>query len=271
MRYFMTLFCALTLAACSGGEGSATASSGGQHTAADSPSGAKVYRVLTEEMYEPYIMRRTGGQVGGFEYELLQAVAKHEQIELQFATAPTLDELMAAIRNGDADVVSSGLTITPERQQIVDFSEPFIETHTVALVKADDKEIGSMADLKGRMTSMQSGSYQVKLAQNWGATLLPEASTWLTVNNVATGKAQAALGDKYVLQYHLGRDNDKTLRMVDDATQEKARLAFGVRKGDAELLAKLNRGLAAIRANGTYDQIYARWFGAAVAASAVQP
>lgn len=270
MRYFMALFCALSLAACSGSEGSATtASSGGQSTT--SASGAKVYRVLTEEMYEPYIMRRTGGQTGGFEYELLQAVAKHENIELQFATAANLDELTTAIRNGEADVVSSGLTITPERQQFIDFAEPFIETHTVAVVKADNDRIKSLTDLKGHVVSMQSGSYQVQLAQKAGAQMLmPEASAWLTVNNVNTNKAQAALGDKYVLQYYLGRDKDHILRLVDDAGQEASRLAFGVRKGDTELLAKLNRGLAAIRANGTYDKIYARWFGGTVAASAAQ-
>lgn len=264
-RYFMMLCCAFALSACSEGAGtggvSAVSSSSGSNNT--TPSGEKIYRVLTEEMYEPYIMRRSGGQMGGFEYDILQAVAEHEKLTLQFISTD-FEAMLQGIKNGEADIISSGVVVTPERATYIDFTEPFIETGTVMLVQSSNASIKTFADIKGHTVSTQSGSFYAKQIEGLGGMLIPESTAWMTVNNTVTGKAEATMGDRYVLQYHLNRDNNQKLRLVDNPEQEASRLAFGVRKGDAELVGKLNRGLAAIRANGTYDQIYARWFGKTV-------
>lgn len=259
MRYFMTLLCAAVLAAC-GSEGASGSATQAAHTNVSSQSGEKVYRVLTEEMYEPYIIRRSGGQTGGFEYDILQAVASRENLKLQF-TPTDFESMLSGIQNGEADILSAGVVVTPERAAVMDFSEPFINTSTVMVVKADNQNIQTFADIKGQPVSMQSGSFHAQLAQALGGQLMQEANAWLTVNNTLSGRAQATIGDKYVLQYHVNRDSGGHLRLIEDKDQTLSKLAFAVRKGDSELLAKLNSGLAAIRADGTYDQIYERWFG----------
>lgn len=267
------LLCAgmLCLAACSG-ESSSGGSSANvaqpQAKASQAPSPmnnatGKTYRVFSEHSYIPFIMHDNQGGVSGFEYELLKEIAQREQLNLTF-TPHTWEDLFATLTRNEADIVVSGLTITEERKQSMDFTDSHLETESVLLTK--NPQILSFKDMAGKNITLQSGTTQKELVQKFQkgvGEIQSYNTTWLTVNDILINRADAAMGDSSVMNYYLKQYPKYALRIVADVNTPKEQLAFAIQKGNEELKGQLNLGLKKIKADGTYQKIHDKWFGKA--------
>lgn len=260
----LSLTAALLLSACGGGQSTNSASApGSAANAASSAAGSKEYVVGFDASYAPFEYEENG-QVVGFSADILTAIAENQGLKFRFVNTPW-EGIFATLGTGDRDIISSSVTITPERAATMDFSESYFEATQMIVVPATDTTTQSFADLKNLVVSVQSGTtgdlVMQKLQGEQSTTIKRFDVMPLALKELLNGGAQASVGDNGVVQNFVNNNPDAKFRTLIDSSFEKEHYGFAVKKdrGD-DLLAKLNAGLAAIRADGTYDRIYAKWF-----------
>ncbi|UOP05662.1 basic amino acid ABC transporter substrate-binding protein [Conchiformibius kuhniae] len=251
---------ALLLGACSEPQQSAPAAS-----AAHSPNTDKTYIVATDASYAP-MEYMENDQVVGFSRDILDAAAKSQNLKLDFVNAP-FEGLFANVNKGDSDIALASITITDERKQQLDFSEPYFEaTQMIVFNEGAGKNIQSFADLKTRSVSVQaatSGDLIMQDLQGKQSTQIKRFENMpLAFKELQTGGADAVVGDSSVVEHYVQQNPDAKLATVIDPSFVKEQYGFAFRKGrDDGLREAVNKGLAHIRNDGTYAQIHAKWFG----------
>ena len=256
----------MLLGACGGNSGGGSTSGSGS-----APAAGKEYIVGLDATYAPFEFEQDG-QVVGFSADVLQAIAADQGLNLRLINTPW-EGIFATLGKGDADVVSSSVTITDERKQSMDFSDPYFEATQMIVIGPKASDVKSFADLAKRRVSVQNGTtgdlVMQKLQGKDSTNIKRFESMPLALKELENGGVDATVGDNGVVQSFVNNNSGAKLNTLVDASFEKEFYGFAVKKdrGD-DLLPKINAGIAAIKADGTYDKIYAKWFGAAEAPAA---
>jgi polar amino acid transport system substrate-binding protein len=261
----------LLLAACGKQEPPAAASAPAAAAPASAPApAAKVYNVGTDAAYAPFESQNEKGEIVGFDIDVVTAVAKKAGIEVKFTNTPW-EGIFNTLAQGDRDLLVSSITITDERKQTMDFSSPYFDAQQLIAVKASSK-IAKFDDLKKLKVGVQTGTtgdeVVTKLQGKSSTNVKRFESTPLALKELEAGGVDAVVADNGVVINYVANNADKKFKTVSDKSFAPEQYGLAVKKGNADLLAKLNKGLADIKADGTYDQIYAKYFGAAAAAPA---
>lgn len=264
MKTLGALGLSFLLMACGGssheGEVASTAKSTNTSTTEPTKSGNS-YRVVIEQSYEPFIMRNEHGVPEGFDIDVLNAIAKNQGFQVNFET-DLFTEIPNRLTRGTADIAASAITITEKRKEIMDFTEPYYTSSTVIIAgkDVDITDIKSLKNLQGKKMAVQRSSYQADMAANANLDTVYEESVWLAVKLVIAGKADVSLGDAGSMGYYVAKYSEENLKIIPLPEAPVDHIGFAVKKGNTELLGKLNAGLAAIKADGTYDQLQKKWF-----------
>lgn len=170
-------------------------------------------------------------------------------------------ERIPAVIQGELDMVLSQLTITPERQEIVDFSDPYLVAYEAVLV-ADDSPIEALDDLKGKMVAVaeDTASFHRYSRLHPEVNLVTTAKESDGVHLLLDGQVDGVANDNVNLEGLLAtmpKSDVCRLREID-VSSSFAPKPFGVcvRKGSPILLSKLNQAIAKLKANGTIDQLF---------------
>lgn len=258
----------LLLAACGKKEEAAPAAA--PVASAPAPAPAKVYNVGTDAAYAPFESQNEKGEIVGFDIDVVKAVAAKAGIEVKFTNTPW-EGIFNALGQGDRDLVVSAVTITDERKQTMDFSDPYFDAVQLIAVKEGSK-IAKFADLKKLKVGVQTGTTGdevVTKQQGKNSTNIKRfESTPLALKELEAGGVDAVVADNGVVINYVTNNPGAKFKTVSDKAFAPEQYGFAVKKGNAELLEKLNKGLADIKADGSYDKIYAKYFGAAPAAAA---
>lgn len=245
-------------------------------TAPAAPATARVYTVGTDAAYAPFESQNEKGEIVGFDIDVVRAAAAKAGIEVKFINTPW-EGIFNALKQGDRDLLVSSITITDERKQSMDFSDPYFDAHQLIAVKADSS-VARFADLKPLKVGVQTGTTgdeTISRLQGKNSTDIKRfESTPLALKELEAGGIDAVVADNGVVVNYVKNNAGSKFKTVDDPAFVPEHYGIAVRKGDAALLAKVNAGLAAIRADGSYDRIYASYLGApapAAAASAAAP
>ncbi len=220
---------------------------------------AGVFKIGTEGTYAPFTFHDAKGDLVGFDVEIGRAVAQKLGVKAEFVEGKW-DGLVAGLDVNRYDAVINQVSITEARKAKYDFSTPYIVSRAVLIVRSDNNSIRSFADLKGKKSANTLTSNFGKLAQSNGAEVVPVQGFNDSVELVASGRADATLNDSLsFLDFKKHQPNAK-LKVV--ATEKDAE-ASGIllRKGNPELQAAINKALAAIKADGTYQKISLKYFG----------
>jgi len=231
-------------------------------TALDQIKSTGALRVGTEGTYAPFTYHDETGALVGFDVEIAQAIAKQIGVEAQFVEGPW-DGLIAGIDANRYDVVINQVGITDERKQKYDFSESYIASKAALVVKGDNTTITGFADLAGKKAAQSLTSNFGKLAQENGAELVGTEGFDQSIQLVLQGRADATINDSLSFLDFKKKQPDADVKIV--ATQEQADYS-GVllAKNKPELLAAINAAIEAIKADGTYEAISQKYFGADV-------
>ncbi|TMH14276.1 MAG: basic amino acid ABC transporter substrate-binding protein [Betaproteobacteria bacterium] len=269
-RRFLVACCAglmaFALVGCGKKDGSPAAS------AASAPATAsRVYLVGTDAAYAPFESQDEKGQIVGFDIDIVSAIAQKAGIEVKFVNTPW-EGIFNALNQGDRDLLVSSITITDARRNSMDFSAPYFDAHQLIAVKADSK-VSRFDDLKRLKVGVQNGTTGdeavSKLQGKNSADIKRFESTPLALKELEAGGVDAVVADNGVVTNYVNNNAGSKFKTVNDPGFAPEQYGLAVKQGNADLLAKLNQGLAAIKADGTYDRIYAKYFGApAPAASA---
>ena len=231
---------------------------------------AKVYVVGTDAAYAPFESQNEKGEIVGLTVDVVNAVAKKAGIEVKFVNTPW-EGIFNALAQGDRDMLASSITITDERKQTMDFTNPYFDAYQLIAVKATSK-VTKFDDLKKLKVGVQTGTTGdevVTKQQGKNSTNIKRfESTPLALKELEAGGVDAVVADNGVVVNYVTNNAGAKFKTVSDKAFAPEQYGFAVKKGNAELLEKLNKGLADIKADGSYDQIYAKYFGAAPAAAA---
>ena len=234
------------------------------------PASARVYSVGTDAAYAPFESQNEKGEIVGFDIDVVRAAAAKAGIEVKFVNTPW-EGIFNALKQGDRDLLVSSITITDERKQSMDFSEPYFDAHQLIAVKADSK-VARFDDLKTLKVGVQTGTTgdeTISKLQGKNSTDIKRfESTPLALKELEAGGIDAVVADNGVVVNYVKNNAGSKFKTVNDPAFVPEHYGIAVRKGDAELLAKLNSGLTAIRADGSYDRIYASYLGAPAPAAA---
>jgi polar amino acid transport system substrate-binding protein len=268
MRRWMTAAAAvlvlLLAAACGGGSGSS--SSTGAAASGGSAGGASVKTLQAGQLLVgsdiPYPPFEYGNPPGyqGFDVELMDDIAKRMGLKVTWRPAP-FNPIFNNLRNGTFDAVISAATITPEREKIVAFSDPYYDSNQSILVKADNTTIHSEKDLEGKSIGVQQGTTgEAKAKAIPGASVRSYPAAQGAFNALLTGQVDAVVNDLPVSALFAKQNNGVKLAGTIKTGEQ---YGIAVSKDNPGLLAAINKELAALRADGTYKKIYEKYFGQA--------
>lgn len=268
-----TLLFALTsaalLAGCSKGGQADTAKAGASAPAAAAATD-KIYIVATDASYAPFEYME-GDKVVGFSHDILEAAGAKEGIKFNFVNTP-FEGIFANVEKGDSDVALASITITDERKQKVDFSEPYFQATQMIVTAAKGSDVKTFKDLKTRSVSVQNGTTADLILQDLqgkGSASIKRFETMpLAFKELLSGGVDATVGDNGVVQNFVANNPGVKMNTIVDPSFPKEQYGFALRKGrQDDLREKINKGLAEIKADGTYAKIEAKWFNKGAAAA----
>ena len=267
LRAAGVLAVAALLAAC----GQKAPEAPAKQTAAPAPAPAKVYVVGTDAAYAPFESQNEKGEIVGFDIDLIKAIAAKAGIEIKVVNTPW-EGIFNTLAQGDRDMLVSAITITEERKQTVDFSAPYFNAEQLIAVKQNSK-VAKFEDLKKLKVGVQTGTtgdeVVSKLLGKTNTSVRRFESTPLALKELEAGGVDAVVADNGVIVNYVTNNASAKFKTVTDDAFMPEQYGIAVRKGNAELLAKINQALAAIKADGTYDRLYAQYFGTPAGAPAV--
>lgn len=215
--------------------------------------------VCSDTPYEPFEFKDDSGRDTGYDMDLLRAIAEPAGLELSVIDLP-FDGILGSLEAGECDVVASAVTITDERAEQVDFSDSYFDADQSLLVKADTSgELASLADLAGKTVGVQSGTTGETYANenNPGAEIKSFEDSDGLFAAIEAGDIDAILQDLPVNAYRATQD-DSVVVVETYPTGEE--YGFAVKKGNESLLNFIDDGLATLRSDGTFDEIYGTYF-----------
>ena len=222
-------------------------------------------KVVTEATFEPFEFTEDGSdEIVGFDVDMMNAIAEDQGLNIEFVNLE-FDALIPALQSDQGDIVCAGMDkLSGDRQEKADFGETYFESDLMLLVKSDSELKGIedvTADMKlAAQLGTTSGEYIQQMEADGKIAASVVLNQWTDCYmQLQNGDVQGVVVDKPVGQAYLNKNGDKA-KVVGELFGDHEEYAFAVKKGNTELLEKLNAGLANIKANGKYDEIVSKWF-----------
>lgn len=196
----------------------------------------------------------------GFEVDLVKAMAEQMGLEAEFSHQK-FDSIIPLISaGGKADIGVSGFTVTEDRKKEIDFTDVLIDSNQ-GIVVNPDSGYASADDLAGKTIATQSGTtgYDWAVENISDANVVPYDEMTAVFSALQSGQAEAIVADLPVVQYYVKNAYPEMQIIEEIPTGEQ--YAIVVSKDNPALTEQLNAALAELKANGTYDEIYNKWFG----------
>lgn len=231
---------------------------------------AKKFVIASDAAFPPMEFVDENKQIVGFDIDLITAIAKDQKFEFEIKNT-AWDGIFAGLEGGEYDAILSSVTITDERKQKYDFSDPYINAGQAVVVRMDETQIASDKDLPGKKVGAQigtTGAFAVQAIS--GATLKEYDTIDLALLDLVNKNIEAVVVDTPVAaDYALASPQFAgKLKIVGEPFTEEY-YGLVVQKGDPKgLLPLFNAGLKNVKASGEYDKIYAKWIGGTGAAMA---
>ena len=196
----------------------------------------------------------------GYSIDYIHEIAKRANLKITVRDV-AWDGIFAGLAAGNYDILASSTTITPERQQAFDFTIPYYGA-VQAVVMPKGKKINSLADLKGLTVGSQIGITGVLVLQeaNVGAKIREYDDIGLAFEDLAAGRVDAVICDDPVAKYYANKRTDFAGKFgIAYQHNNPEYFGFCVRKGRTEMLNRLNKAIAEIKADGTENKLKVEW------------
>jgi PAS domain S-box-containing protein len=216
--------------------------------------------VGSEEEYPPFSIGYTDDTADGFTVELWKAVAAKSKLDYAIRVKP-FKTLLSDIKSGNVDVLIN-LAQSDERKKFVDFTVPHVTVSGGIFVRKTTHNIHSEDDLAGKQVIVINADLAQTYAMSkpWGSNLVLVDSASEAFKLLAAGKHDAIVISKLAGEKTTKQLQVDNIELLDANVGFQQKFSFAVAKGNAELLAKINEGLALVKESGEYDAIYDKWF-----------
>lgn len=227
----------------------------------DTVKQAGVLKIAMEGTYPPFDYRNSKGELEGFDVDVAKVLAERLQVKPQFITTEWAG-ILGGLQAGKFDVIINQVTITPERQKALDFSQPYVYSSVQLLQrKGDEREFKSLADLKEHKVGVTIGSVfaDVVKAQP-GVVVKTYSGTPEGLSDLVSGRIDAVLNDRLMNPY-LIQTSGLPLRSGASLPDGGQELGIPFRKGNPKFAEAINSALDSMRQDGTLKNIAMKWFG----------
>ena len=221
-----------------------------------------------DDTFVPMGFRDENDKIVGFDIDLAEVVTKELGIKAKFQPIDwSLKE--TELDNGTIDVIWNGYTVTDARKEKVDFTENYLLNEQV-LVSLKESNINSFSDMKDKVLGAQEGSSGAESFENVPEVLKDyvkdnEAILFPTFTeaflDLEAKRIDGLLIDKVFAEYYVSQQKDSSLYTISDSEYENENFAIGVKKGETELVDKLNEGLNKAYEDGSSIVVSQKWFG----------
>ena len=261
----------LSLAACGGSAKPAETQAPAAATEAAAPAAteaaaapAKKWIVASDTVFKPFEYTDASGNFVGIDVDILAAVAADQGFDYELKSLGW-DAAIAACQAGQADGMIAGASITEERKASGwIFSDGYYNA-TQSMTVAADSDITGFDGLKGKdvavKTGTQGAAYAESLKDQYGFNIVYFEDSPTMYQAVLGGQCVACFEDTPIMQASI-KDNGMALKCLEDTANAGGEYGFAIFNADnQELVDMFNAGLANIKANGTYEQILAKYLG----------
>lgn len=224
----------------------------------------KKWVIATDTVFKPFEYTNDAGEFVGIDVDIVAAIAEDQGFEYEMNSLGW-DAAIAACQAGQADGMIAGASITDERKSSGwIFSDGYYDA-TQSIAVAADSAIAGFADLSGQTVAVKTGtqgaSYAESIKDQYGFNITYFEDSPTMYQAVAGGQAVACFEDTPIMASSI-KDGDLALKIVDGTANEGNPYGFAIFNPDnQELVDMFNAGLANIKANGTYDEIIAKYLG----------
>jgi PAS domain S-box-containing protein len=217
--------------------------------------------VGSEQNYPPFALGLTDDTADGFTVELWRAVAAESRLNSTIQVKPFHDILLD-FKAGKIDVLIN-LAESDERRQFADFTMPHVIVKGAIFVREGEDSINSEADLANKRIIVLNAdlAHDYALSKGWGNQLILVETSESGFQLLASGQYDVFLLSKLTGKQTIEKLGLKNIEALPIKVGFAQKFSFAVHKGNAELLAKINEGLALTKASGVYDKLYEKWFG----------
>ena len=252
--FALGLGASLLFTACGGNTDSASEPAEGT----DSAAGGSL-TVATAPAFPPFESQGEGGELEGFDIDLMNAIGETAGLEIQFESLP-FDGIIPALQAGTVDAAISAMTITEERANTVSFSRPYFKAGLAIAVSEDNTEITALEDLEGKRIAVQIGTTGAAQAEEISdAEVTAFDSAPLALQELANGNVDAVINDAPVTLDAIASGNIQGLKVVGElVTEEFYGIALPMDSPNVDVV---NDALNTMLEDGTYAEIYQKWFG----------
>ncbi|REE91318.1 amino acid ABC transporter substrate-binding protein (PAAT family) [Paenibacillus taihuensis] len=251
----------LSLTACgkNNDSGNNVAEAPGKTTLLDSIKSSGEIKIGTEGTYAPFSFHDKDGKLTGFDVEVAEEVAKRIGVKPNFVETKW-DGMLAGLDAKRFDMVANEVTIREDRQAKYDFSDPYIVSKAVLIVKDSNNDIKKLADLKGKKSGQSLTSDLGDIAKGNGAEIVQIDGFNQAIDLLVSGRIDATINDKLSYLDLKKQKPDVPIKVVDE-TNNASQSGLLFHKGNGELVTAVNKALSDMKADGKYLEISTKYFG----------
>ena len=254
---------AIVVSAC-GGSSSSDTTAVASGDAAFTPVQAGKLTVCTDAPYEPFEYQDENGVWTGFDMDIMTKIAEANKLALN-VSVQAFDGILLKLAAKECDVVASSVTITEERAQSVDFSTGYFDSYQSLLVRNEDKDkLTTLESLNGKTIAVQTGTTGEAFAKEnaKGAKIQSYDDASAMFLALESKEVDGVLQDFPINASRAVKQGTSTVSVKFTEGQEVEQYGFAVEKGNTALLKVINDSLATFKSDGTYETIFAKYFGA---------
>ncbi len=212
---------------------------------------ADVVRLGTEGAYPPWNFINDAGEVDGFERELGDEICKRAELDCEWVTNDW-DSIIPNLVSGNYDVIIAGMSITDERDEVIDFTQNYTPPDPSAYIAAS-----ADVNVEDAVVAAQTGTIQAAFIAEKGWALVEYATPEETIAAVRNGEADAVLADKSYLSPIAAEESE--LVLLDREEAIGGGVGLGVRESDTELKATLDAAIQSMKDDGSLNDLIEKW------------
>ena len=222
----------------------------------------KKYTIATDTTFAPFEFQDTSGNYVGIDMDLIKAIAKEENFEIEIK-ALGFNAAVQALEAGQVDAVIAGMSMTDERKQKFDFTDSYFDSG-IGMAASTSSNISTYEELRGKNVAVKIGtqgaSFASSIKDQYGFTISTFEDSANMYQDVVSGNSVAAFEDYPVLGYAI-RSNHLPMTLTSYKEQVTQYGVAVLKNQNTEFIEAFNRGLATLKANGEYDKIINKYIG----------
>lgn len=257
---FLLILC--LLAACGSDDAAETTA-----TADDSKSGgvlermeeSKEMNVAFEGTYPPFNFIDENDEFQGFDVDISNEIAGRLGVEANFI-ATKWDGLIGGLKADKFDIIISQMTVTEERKKSVDFTDPYVISGSVLITREETNDITKLEDIKGKNVGVGGGTTFEEVANTVdGAEVKLYKAVGDYIQDLTNKRLDVIINDQLLISYNI-KEQNLPIKISSDILN-KDEIGMAVNKGNEDFIEQVNKALSEMKEDGTYTEIYKKWFG----------